>query len=673
MLKAEKNERFSRYKALYDDARNKYGGPLEGMDVRERYYLGTRSVRNANGEVTKREATNVRNIVFELIESQIDTTIPMPRVTPLHEEDKELAQDLESFLRAEAERLDFKTLNDLQERMTPIHGGDYAIVEWDTSAGTHCSIGDVAVTPLHPKQVIPQPGVTDIQKMEYIYILSAQTKESVRRRFGVDVESLAESDPNVRQSADERRQDSAIDGMVTVIDCYYRGDKGIGRISWSEDTLLRDEPDYQARKLEKCSKCGHIRQDGEKTCPVCGAHTWKKENEDGFLIDEDITVLGAHGKPEIIPAHQPNGFEYGTNPDGSMQFRTDEAGNPLTDENGEQMPVILGQKSIQTRLPYYKPNAFPILLRKNISCYGQLLGLSDVDVISDQQEAIKKFGSKIDEKILKGGSFLVRGEHTQVDTSGKELKSLVVRDAAEASLLKVMNVQPNIDKEQAQLEVNYSWAKSALGITDSFQGKYDASATSGTAKQFAAGQSSGRLQSKRVMKYEFYGALYQLMFKFLLAYADQPLPYSSTGKDGKTVFAHFDPLKFLKIDAAGTPYWDDEFLFSVDESATLSSNREALWSMAAQNFQSGAFGPLQDLHSAQILWSFYANTNYPCADAVLHDINTWLEQSQPAQTPEQPVTMNESDESDGTEADNGALSEMQDGDASQYPLFNSGR
>ena len=62
------------------------------------------------------------SIVYELIESQVDATIPMPRVEAIHPEDEELACRLEDFLRSEAKRLDFTQLNDLQERTVPIQG-----------------------------------------------------------------------------------------------------------------------------------------------------------------------------------------------------------------------------------------------------------------------------------------------------------------------------------------------------------------------------------------------------------------------------------------------------------------------------------------------------------------------------------------------------------------------
>ena len=160
---------------------------------------------------------------------------------------------------------------------------------------------------------------------------------------------------------------------------------------------------------------------------------------------------------------------------------------------------------------------------------------------------------------------------------------------------------------------NYEAARSTLGITDAFQGKYDPSATSGVAKQYAVNQSAGRLESKRVMKHDAYAKLYEMMFKFLLAYSDQKVPYSYQDKDGEYLFSHFDRYQFLRQDAAGEFYWDDEFIFETDPTSTITMNREALWQQADFKLQSGAFGPLQDPKTLYRYWTYMERNNYPNA------------------------------------------------------------
>ena len=138
-----------------------------------------------------------------------------------------------------------------------------------------------------------------------------------------------------------------------------------------------------------------------------------------------------------------------------------------------------------------------------------------------------------------------------IETTDRELKIIRLKNTADKALISVLNIQPDTSRDQQMLEVNYSWAKSTLGITDAFQGKYDSSATSGVAKQFSANQSAGRLQSKREMKNQAYARLYRLMFQFMLAYSDEPYPMTLRGPDGTVEYAHFDRYEFLKRDAAG--------------------------------------------------------------------------------------------------------------------------
>ena len=84
-------------------ARAAYADELARMEQREALYEGTRQVQaDPNTRQTPGKlSSNVRNIVYELIESQVDATIPMPRVEAIHPEDEELARRLEDFLRSE--------------------------------------------------------------------------------------------------------------------------------------------------------------------------------------------------------------------------------------------------------------------------------------------------------------------------------------------------------------------------------------------------------------------------------------------------------------------------------------------------------------------------------------------------------------------------------------------
>ena len=586
LIDPEKNKKLLDWQAKYENAKTKYADTLSDMNLYENYYEGDKKIANISGTgYAAKEAINVRNIVYELIESQVDVSVPMPKVTAVHEEDAEMAKKIEQFLENETRILGFSALNDLQERIVPIQGGDFFLVEWDNTKGYHCTIGDLAISTVHPRQVIPQPGVTEVEQMDYIFTRTSQTKDYVKRRFGKDVSSEDETDRDIRENV-------VSEDIVTVVTAYYKNTKGgIGLYRWCGDVVLEDMEDYQARRIEVCEKCGKPKTNDSDVCE-CGCKKFVEKDD----AVETISLI----KEELVI-------------------------DPLT---GEQISMNSEQ---EIEVPYYKPSDFPLILRRNITRDKHLLGTSDVAVIADQQETVKKLGSKITEKLLKGGSYVLLPEDKGVETTDEELKIIRIDTPQEKALIDVITVQADCGQDRIVLEENYQWAKSSLGITDSFQGKYDSSALSGTAKQYSINQAAGRLESKRVMKNAAYSKLYEMMFKFALAYADEPIPVITSGTDGETVYSHFDRKDFLKIDAADTPYWNDEFIFETDPTSTLMVNREAMWNQADMKLQSGAFGNLGDLETNYLYWLEQERNSYPHAGEIKRVIEQRIEEQKQMQ------------------------------------------
>ena len=590
MINPKERKKLDKWKRRYDEAKLAYSEDLNAMKTCTRMYDGDRAV-NGNPNKSKsptKVSINVRNITYELIESQVDSSIPMPKVIPIHKEDEKLAQDIETALQNEIRLLHFNELNDKQERIVPIIGGDFMHVEWDNTKGYHCTIGGISVSERHPKYVIPQPGVTEIDDMDYIFIQIPQTKKFVKSKYNVDVEDATDTEP---ENTDSKK--NMADDIVTVIKCYYRHDGVIGLFTWCEDYVLEDFEDYQARRLCRCVQCGRV-----KTGDVCecGSKKFEEREENSEVLVEDIQLTSG----ETVPAKKYSRIQ-----------AEDEDGNPLYEEDGSPAIVISEE---QTEIPYYKPNCIPIVLRRNVSRSGKLLGFSDAKVIEDQQDAVKKLGSKMQEKILKGGSIVTLPINSKITTTDEELKVVRVKNPSDKSLIDVLNMQADITMDRIMLETNYDWAKSTLGITDAYQGKYDSSATSGTAKQYSINQAAGRLESKRVMKNTAYAKLYEMMFKFMLAYADQPIPLSKRNADGEYEFSHFDRYKFLKKDAAGEFYWNDEFIFETDPTSTIMMNREAMWQQIDLKYQAGAFGQIGEPETLLAYWTFMAENDYPNAE-----------------------------------------------------------
>lgn len=591
VVEPKKSQKLENWKRKYESAEMAYSDNLKKMTSYEDLYNGSRNVNgNPNkGNNATKVSINVRNITYELIETQVDSSIPMPKVTPIHEEDTELAKIIEQALMNEIRLLKFNEINDKQERTVPIQGGDFLHVEWDNTKGFHCNLGGLSVSERHPRCVIPQPGVTEIENMDYIFVLIAQTKGYVKRKYNVDVEDAYETNKEIRVT---ENKENDID-MVTIIKAYYRNQNGgIGLFSWCDDYILEDMEDYQARRLERCVVCGRVREGDE--CE-CGSKKFKWTNEEYEELSNDITLFGTE---KVIPKSTYEMQRADIN--GELQF--DELGQP-----------IYVEVETKTKIPYYKPDIFPVILRRNVSRSGHFLGFSDVAVISDQQDAIKKIGSNIQEKILKIGPIVTLPANLKVATTDEIYRIVRVNNANEKSLIGVHNMQGDCSQERIMLETNYEWAKSTLGITDAYQGKYDSSATSGTAKQYSINQAAGRLESKRVMKNTAYSRLYEMMFKFMLAYADEPIPISNKNQDGQYTFSHFDRYQFLKQDSAGDYYWNDEFIFETDPTSTIMMNREAMWSQADLKLQSGAFGPLGEIDTLLMYWTYMEQNDYPNA------------------------------------------------------------
>ncbi|MBS6367992.1 MAG: hypothetical protein KH420_11725, partial [Clostridiales bacterium] len=131
------------------------------MDRRERLYRGAHTLRpltdnDRAADGAARKTSHVWNIVAENIESEIDSTIPAPKVTARREKDEPLARIIEAMLKNELDRLPMEELNDMQERTVPIQGGGLFLVEWDNQRRTPHTVGETVLTVQHPKKLVPQ-------------------------------------------------------------------------------------------------------------------------------------------------------------------------------------------------------------------------------------------------------------------------------------------------------------------------------------------------------------------------------------------------------------------------------------------------------------------------------------------------------------------------------------
>lgn len=622
----KQNKNLDKWQSRLTAQETAYAAELDKMENRELLYAGSRELTAIVKGDTKTEAVHVRNIIAECIEAQVDANIPQPKVTAMRKEDEPLADMIESMLRNELDRMPFEVMNDMMARTVPIQGAGLWLCEWDNTQRTHVTVGEMCVSTLHPKQVIPQDGVYDkIEDMDYIFVKIPQTKEFILRRYGINVENESESEPEVKGLDNDEESD----GMVTQYIAYYRNDKGgIGVFSWVNDTVIEDLEDYQARRLRRCVKCGQVEPSGVEPMNEQTKDGTKpgEKSEDYSELPDDIAVDAE--TPSQSPQRNGACVYCGSNSFKETEEEYEEFYNPVTQSNGQMIPGADMMTGEPTKIPYYKPNVYPVVIQRNVSVFGRLLGESDVDKVTDQQNTINIIHGNIIDKLIAAGSYLTLPVRATIKQDATRKKVIYLDSPADKAMIDVLSMEENIQQDMAYMEQIYQEARQAIGITDSFQGRKDNTATSGKAKEFAAAQSAGRLESKRVMKDAAFSTLFESMFKFKLAYADEARPVVSNDIEGHAQYKEFNRYDFLKQDEAGEWYWNDRFLFSCDTSSPLASNREAMWQETRLNLQTGAFGDPANPQTLLLFWIKMEQLHYPDAGHTKKYIEKILQQQQ---------------------------------------------
>lgn len=533
----DKQEKSSKLKSAQDEfikARSQYDISL--MDDREKLYVGThgvdddvnQSVYSPNGG---KKANNVINVIYELIEAQIDTTIPMPAVRSKKRGKEYLENSISDSIKNDLLESDINRINDENERTTPVQGFSVVTVEWNPDFEHHLYRGEIELDNKHPKCLIPQPGVFYIQKMDYFFLVSSVTKGFIKDRYGVDMPDEGEEYPEYNSIDGESDNNNETDNM-SVVTKWYRKNGKIGKFVWCNDTVLEDMPDYFARRIEG-------------------------------KIEEYETLV-----------------------------------EPVTRWDGEVIPA-------GTQVKYFCPTKYPIVIRKNVPLPFNFGGQSDIDVIRDQADCIKKVVSTVEEKILRGGVIVKAKNGHKLNLSNK-LYQVVKGEVDELAVLGTVDLNSNIRPDLEFFTQQYKGAKDTLGITDSYQGKPDQTAQSGLAKQIQVFQSSGRMQSKLFNKKNSFKELFEIMFEFKLAFYDETRPYLRVGVNGKPEYGEFNKYDFLEQDATGEWYYNTDFLFSADAGDGIPKDKIWLMNQTLQFVNAGLMTKVQ-------FWSAMEKLQYPSA------------------------------------------------------------
>lgn len=600
------------FQELYSEAKAASDSLYEKLEQHLEQYKGSPKIDGSD-----EEAKQVRNITYELVESQVTSYLPNPSVSPKmwSEKNERNAKSAETLLRNKRDELPFEKLNDIDERYNPIYGGSVWLVEWDNSIVTHNTVGDVKVSCLSPKHFVGQPNIYALDDMEYCFITLETTKEDIMRKYGVKPEVADETESD--ENADEK--------TATLYVCYYKDEKDkICQYIWSGDTELLDIEDYFARKRKICKACGKR----EELCK-CEKPKLELQNEEYEELDRDIPLTDGSVIPamsEVIKDGQivmETTKQQMVEQDGSMAF--EDIGGGVT---APLFADVLVPKTEATRLPFYAPSKFPIVVRKNTSEEDNLLGQSDCEFIRPQQQAINKLESRIAEKLMGSGVYPIVPDSFVGEVDNSIFKRVFRTKQNEFNLFGRLDLQVDISRDIEQAERLYDQAKRILGITDSYQGQYDASAQSGKAKQIQVQQAAGRLDSKRQMKNAAYAEIDQIIFQYYLAYADEPRPATYRDAQGNLQNRIFNRYDFIERDEAGEWYYNDQYIFRTDATVDVDKSRELLWQENRQNFQQGAYGDPSLPQSQLIFWQNMEKAHYPWANDNVERIKAEIQRQQ---------------------------------------------
>lgn len=576
----EENELVDKFAELYSLAlsaqqNTEEANPKNLAKWRKAYY-GTLNALTKDGEESTRKGRSLRKMVYELIESKIDNSIPMPKIRPRYKTDLPLVSVTENYLKFEVDGIFTKYLNDRSERATYVDGTSWYKVWWDSLDNTHERSGNVKIDLCRVDQIVPQPGVSDYRQLEYIF----ERKEiSLTRIWDLYHRRIIPTEANTN--------------VIEVISCYYLNkDRVVGLFMYAPHSrqVICNEEDWQIRKLRTCTVCGTVNPTGD-TCRNCGSKTFKYENATEEILENDIE--------EIY-----NPYDVGETDDES-------------EKEHYKSRVFL---TAGTKIPFYKITQLPFIPRPAISSLDNIYGTSEVKVTLESQDAINKLLTKALEKTMKSGTILTKPEKLKIGDSDDTIKVLSVRTTEEAAMVQSRPVVADTSQDLVMAATLYESGKASSGVTESFQGAKDSSATSGKAKQYAAVMTAGRIESLRVMKSAAFAGLYELVLKYLLAFSDEPRKFVRVLPNGSQKEEVWNKYMFLDKDKYGNIYYRDDLRFDSDPASTLSQNRAQMWQETQDKFVQGAFGNPADPRVLELFWNIMDSLQYPLAKVVLAGI-----------------------------------------------------
>lgn len=502
-------------------------------------YNGTRKIRpqttltvsdrfNSNDYDATEDARQVVNIVFQLIESQIDTSVPKPLVQSREEDDEFRRRMVEGMLSYMTEGPHFRRLNSENERIVRKNGMCIYKVIYNPDTRAHNWRGEIKVINPHPLNIIPQPGVHRLQDMDYFFHIENRTIDQICRMYGEEfrekLQDVTARYEYLEELGDEYTSSSnnTSTQLISVVEKWFKDKDGdIGVHTWADEVELRYIPKF----------------------------FYKRDTEGNIITTEQVEV-------------------------------------PVYDEEtGEEIDREVAE------VECYVPKRYPFVVQYNIPKEKSFRGKSDAEIIYDQQESIKKMLSMEEEKQIKGTTKIITRKGSGLKDKINNAVTQVLETDDPLSDVKVVELKTHDDTLVQRYQLLVQAAKDTLGITDAYQGKLERSNISGRAIEQLTENSLGRALTKKEEKELAYAELYQILYDFVIAFYDEVRPFRVKGPDNKPIYGYFDKGKLLKRDIAGQYYYP-EFDIHISADMGLPRDKKFIMNSATEALQYGALTPV---------------------------------------------------------------------------------
>jgi len=575
----EEHETFRADCATYDAL---YGGtksirPLgaSNLYVSDRYHDDTQSTEDAR---------QVVNLVFQLIESQIDVNLPVPAVEAKEELDSEVPEEkpegkpgedqspdvkpkppsrrdmIEGQLAYMAADTSLRRINTENERITKKNGIGFFKVGYNPDFKAHTYRGRIETTNPHPGNVVLQPGVFRIKDMDRMWHIENRTIDSICRECGKEYEEKYGENLRERLEAES--------------------------LEYGQLDYFTSETTYYSN---------------EKTKKLSVVEAWEKDD------DGDICLYKWVG--DTILRELPK-FFYKRDPEGNIiEF--------------DEVKLSTGET---VKVKCHVPDYFPFVIWFNIPKEKSARGISDPYIIFDQQEAVKKLLSGAEKKEVDGTTkiFVRKGSGAAGKITNATLQIIETEDPASDVVTK--DLKTNDNGLLNLYQILKQAAKDELGITEASQGRAENANLSGKALEQLAAQTQGRMGVKSEEKDIAYTELYRMWYDFLLAFGDSRMPYRTEGKDNRPIYGFWDKGLLVKKDDAGEYYYP-EFDIYVQAETALPKDKRFILDIANK-----AGGRLDNIG----YWMLMESIGVPQASAILEMEQAKLQQPQvqPGQMPQ---------------------------------------